>query len=186
MRRRFVVVMIAIVCVLPLSAHAIYFGGPVIPFPCPLGPTGVCVCLNVATYVVVGPPRPGAFVWSLVSKTYASGPAWTAGQYVLGRASVPYFCVLSVLPTIVVPGLHVDFLGTSRPTRGNPITIGTTTALWIYSQFTTPAEYDAEIDRLEASYKACIAERIGSCEGRKQLALPINEERQKRFGPRTP
>ena len=124
-----------ILIMFPACTHALFFGGPILPLACPYGLPGACKCFNGnATYITVGLPRPGILVWTPLSRTYRSGPPLIAGQYVLGSATVPYYCVANVFPVVVLPGLHIDFLGTSGvpasaagATSTLPLTVPTTT-----------------------------------------------------------
>ena len=90
---------------LPAYAAAFPFGGQagqVIP------------CYNNAIYANLGPPIGGPYVWTPSTQTYQFGPPTHAGQWLLGLASVPYYCIVSILPVIVFPGTAISMLGTSR------------------------------------------------------------------------
>lgn len=100
----------------PLLAHAIPFGGSV----------GLILnCYNTAIFAAVGPPRGGSYIWSPATRTYRFGPPRAAGQWLLGLASAPYYCVYSIFPVEVAPGLHIDMMGSS----GAPASISLGTAL---------------------------------------------------------
>lgn len=71
-------------------------------------------CYNNAIYVALGPPRGGAFIWTPSTKTYQFGPPRRSGQWVLGLASAPYYCVVSIFPVEVWAGIHIDMMGSSR------------------------------------------------------------------------
>ncbi len=62
----------------------------------------------------VGPPRSGIFIWTPSTKTYDYGPPSRPGQYGLGLAGPPYFCVVSPYPVIVLPGIIMTMVGTSQ------------------------------------------------------------------------
>ncbi len=90
--------------VVPHFAFAFPFGGSI----------GVVrPCYNNAIFAAVGPPRGGAFIWTPASKTYQFGPPRRPGQWLLGLASAPYYCVVSILPVDVWPGTHIDMMGSS-------------------------------------------------------------------------
>lgn len=71
-------------------------------------------CYNNAIYAGVGPPRGGQYIWTPSTKTYSFGPPTHSGQWLLGLASVPYYCIISILPVIVWPGTAIDMMGSSR------------------------------------------------------------------------
>lgn len=91
--------------VLPFFAHAFPFGGAI----------GVVKpCYNNAIYAALGGPRGGPFVWTPATRTYQFGPPRRSGQWLLGLASAPYYCVVSIFPVIVWPGTHIDMMGSSQ------------------------------------------------------------------------
>jgi hypothetical protein len=84
----------------------VYFGGPI---------GQLIYCINSVVYVNLGAPRGGPYLWSpKVSKTYQFGPPRRSGQYLLGAAGPTYFCIVSVLPLIVLPGLLILYMGSSK------------------------------------------------------------------------
>lgn len=90
---------------MPLFAHAFPFGGSI----------GIIrPCYNNAIYVNLGPPRGGPFVWTPSTRTYQFGPPRRSGQWLLGLASAPYYCVVSIFPVDVWPGVHIDMMGSSQ------------------------------------------------------------------------
>jgi len=96
------------VCVLlfPLLAFAFPFGGQI----------GTIVpCYNNAIYANLGPPIGGPYIWTPSTRTYQFGPPRASGQWLLGLASAPYYCVVSIDPVIVWPGTHIDMMGSSGP-----------------------------------------------------------------------
>ena len=100
-----VVVLAMTLFLIPISAHAFPFGGQagmVIP------------CYNQAIYASLGPPRGGPYVWTPSTKTYQFGAPTHAGQWLLGLAGAPYYCIVSIQPVIVWPGTYITMLGTSR------------------------------------------------------------------------
>jgi hypothetical protein len=96
-----------LVCVPTQKTEAVvYFGGAIGP---------LIYCINSVVYVKLGPPRGGPFVWApKVTKTYEFGPPRHSGQWLLGAAGPTYFCIVSVLPLIVLPGLLMLFVGSSQ------------------------------------------------------------------------
>lgn len=87
-------------------AHAFPWGGQfqqVIP------------CFNAVIWTLTGPPRGGKYIWVPgATRTYDYGPPSHAGQYGIGLAAPPYFCIVSPLPLIVFPGIIMTMLGTSQ------------------------------------------------------------------------
>ncbi len=110
------------VCLLliPTSLQALEnFGGPILPFVCPLGTVipgvpGVCKCGNNVSFIRVGPPKGGNYILTPLTRMYQNGHVWRTGQWVAGQASFNYYCVISLFPVAVIPGKHIDFLGVSR------------------------------------------------------------------------
>lgn len=89
----------------PLLALAFPFGGQ----------AGIVIpCYNQAIYANLGPPRGGPFVWTPSTKTYQFGPPTHAGQWLLGLAGAPYFCVVSIQPVIVWAGTYIVMMGSSQ------------------------------------------------------------------------
>ena len=100
----FLLVVVLIVCI-PLVTYAFPFGGAI----------GIIKpCYNNAIYVMLGPPRGGPYIWTPASKSYQFGPPRRTGQWLLGLASAPYYCVVSIFPVIVWPGIHIDMMGSSQ------------------------------------------------------------------------
>ena len=89
----------------PLASFAFPFGGQI----------GQLVpCFNNAIYVNLGPPIGGPFVWTPATTYYAFGPPTHSGQWLLGLAGAPYYCIVSILPVIVWPGTSISMMGSSR------------------------------------------------------------------------
>ncbi|MDB5238244.1 MAG: hypothetical protein JWM46_514 [Candidatus Kaiserbacteria bacterium] len=89
----------------PLSAFAFPFGGQaalVIP------------CYNGAIYAFIGPPIGGPYIWTPSTQTYRNGPPTHSGQWLLGLAGAPYYCIVSIEPINVFPGTAIMMLGTSQ------------------------------------------------------------------------
>jgi hypothetical protein len=90
---------------MPASALAFPFGGSI---------GTIKPCYNNAIYVNLGLPRGGPYIWTPATKTYQFGPPRHSGQWLLGLASAPYYCVVSIFPVDVWPGTHIDMLGSSQ------------------------------------------------------------------------
>ncbi len=89
----------------PALALAFPFGGQA---------SQVVPCYNQAIYANLGPPRGGPFIWTPSTRTYQFGPPTHAGQWLLGLAGAPYFCVVSIQPVIVWPGTYITMMGSSQ------------------------------------------------------------------------
>lgn len=75
----------------------------------------VIFCWNNVIWASVGPPRGGLYIWvPSVTRTYNYGPPRHSGQWLLGLAAPPYFCIVSPLPLIVFTGIIMTMLGSSR------------------------------------------------------------------------
>jgi hypothetical protein len=74
----------------------------------------VTPCYNQAIYANLGGPRGGPFVWTSSTKTYRFGPPARAGQWLLGLAGAPYYCLVSIQPVIVWPATYITMMGSSR------------------------------------------------------------------------
>jgi hypothetical protein len=90
--------------VLPYFALAKPFGGSI---------NVLLRCYNTAIFANVGPPRPEQVIWSPATRTYQFGPPRAVGQWLLGLVSAPYYCVYSIFPVLVAPGMHIDMMGSS-------------------------------------------------------------------------
>ncbi len=90
---------------LPFVAYAYPFGGQINIFR---------RCYNKAIYANLGPPRGGPYIWTTTTQTYQFGPPAHTGQWLLGLASVPYYCIVSVQPVIVWPGTYITMMGSSQ------------------------------------------------------------------------
>ena len=89
----------------PALALAFPFGG---------NASMVIPCYNNAIYALLGPPIGGPYLWTPSTQTYAFGPPTHAGQWLLGNAGPPYFCLVSVLPIITYPGTDIIMMGSSQ------------------------------------------------------------------------
>ncbi|MAF59293.1 MAG: hypothetical protein QF858_01310 [Candidatus Pacebacteria bacterium] len=71
-------------------------------------------CLNAAIHVLIGPPRPGPYIWQAgLTLTFLYGPPSHPGQWTLGRAGPVGLCIIDYSPFVVIPGLTMLILGTS-------------------------------------------------------------------------
>ncbi len=101
------VILVASVLALPaLSFSAEPFGGRA---------SYVKPCYNETIYALLGPPRGGPFVWYSATKTYQFGPPRAAGQWILGLAGPPYYCLAYVSPVTTWPGKAILMMGSSGP-----------------------------------------------------------------------
>jgi|SRR6185312_10897224 len=91
--------------VVPTAAFAFPFGGSI---------SQVIFCFNDAIYANVGAPRGGQFVWTPSTVTYEFGPPSHSGQWLLGLASPPYYCLVSIQPIIVYTGTAITMMGSSQ------------------------------------------------------------------------
>ena len=89
----------------PFVAYAFPFGGQINIFR---------RCYNQAIYANLGPPRGGPYIWTTSTKTYQFGPPLHAGQWLLGLASAPYYCIISIRPVIVWSGLSITMMGNEK------------------------------------------------------------------------
>jgi hypothetical protein len=97
--------LVAVLCLPSFVSAQSIFGGPI---------SQIIFCFNQAIYTVVGAPRGGAYVWTPGTRTYPFGPPSHSGQYVLGLSGAPYYCLVSVLPIIVFPGIAMTMVGSSQ------------------------------------------------------------------------
>jgi hypothetical protein len=70
-------------------------------------------CFNVAIWNTVGAPRGGLYIWTPATRTYPYGPP-ASGKWVLGLYGIPYFCIVTIAPLFVLPGISMTMLGSSR------------------------------------------------------------------------
>jgi Lamin Tail Domain len=94
----------------PSFALAFPFGGQA---------STVVPCYNRAIFARLGAPRGGDYIWTSSTKTYQFGPPSFAGQWLLGLASAPYYCVVSIEPVIVWAGIAIDMMGSSGGAAGS-------------------------------------------------------------------
>lgn len=105
MRARRTLATFFVVAFFPLSALAFPFGGRI---------TQVIFCYNSAIFAALSGPVGGAYIWVPSTKTYTFGPPSHAGQWLLGLTTIPYVCLVSVAPVILVPGIGIAVMGSSQ------------------------------------------------------------------------
>jgi hypothetical protein len=104
-RLRVATLAVTVLLAFPSLTFAFPFGGAI---------GQIIFCYNDAIWVNVGPPRGGQFVWTPSTKTYQFGPPSHSGQWLLGLASPPYYCLVSIVPIIVYTGIAITMMGSSR------------------------------------------------------------------------
>jgi hypothetical protein len=92
------------IATLPSLAFAFPFGGQI---------NQIIFCYNNAIYTNLGPPRGGPFIWTPSTRTYRFGPPQRTGQWLLGLAAPPYYCIVSKQPIIVWSGILMTMEGSS-------------------------------------------------------------------------
>jgi hypothetical protein len=115
-RRDFFFFVCAILFAIPTLAFAFPFGGQIGAggASCPGDPAPLINCYNSAIYAQLGPPIGGQYIWTPSTQTYLFGAPSHAGQWLLGLAQVPYYCVASISPVIVCPGTAISMMGSSQ------------------------------------------------------------------------
>ncbi|RJR12864.1 hypothetical protein C4585_02795 [Candidatus Parcubacteria bacterium] len=104
---RIVVSALALVAVLfPSISFAFPFGGQAATvLPC---------YYNSTIYTSLGPPRGGEYVWTTATKSYDFGPPTHSGQWLLGLAGVPYYCIYRTSPLTIFTGITITMHGSSQ------------------------------------------------------------------------
>lgn len=110
-------VLLTSILFLPLFTHAFPFGGRA---------SIVLRCVyNSTIYTNLGPPLGGEYIWSGSTRTYQFGPPAYAGQWILGLAGAPYYCIYKISPLTIYTGIAITMMGSSGsaappapPTRG--------------------------------------------------------------------
>lgn len=92
---------------LPASALAFPFGGQI---------QRIVPCYNQAIYAYLSAPIGGPYIWTPSTKTYQFGPPSFVGQWLLGLASAPYYCLVSIQPIVVWSGTAISMMGSSGST----------------------------------------------------------------------
>ena len=90
----------------PRAAEAYPFGGQV---------AAVWGCYDQKIYAMLSGPIGGPYVWDhSKTRTYQFGPPRRTGQWLLGIAGGPSFCVRSVNPLYVPPATLIVMMGSSQ------------------------------------------------------------------------
>ena len=69
---------------------------------------------NSTIYASLGPPRGGEYIWTTATKTYSFGPPTHSGQWLLGLASAPYYCIYRISPLTIYTGIAITMHGSSQ------------------------------------------------------------------------
>lgn len=103
----FIVILLLIaVFMAPKTEAMVLFGGSI---------NKITGCINSVIYTMLGPPFGGEYLWSpTVTTTYSFGPPRHSNQWLLGTAGPSYFCIVSILPLKVEPGLLMMMMGSSQ------------------------------------------------------------------------
>jgi hypothetical protein len=105
MRVQYTLAILALSLLFPALSYAAPFGGA----------AGIVIpCYNNAIYASVGAPVGGQYIWTPATATYRFGPPTHAGQWLLGLSGAPYYCIVSILPVIVFPGIAIMMMGSSQ------------------------------------------------------------------------
>ena len=103
---------VAVMLAAPNAVFAFPFGGRAsVVLQCPY---------NSTIYANLGPPRGGEFIWTTATKTYQFGPPSYAGQWLLGLAGAPYYCIYSLSPLIIYTGIAITMMGSSGSASAPP------------------------------------------------------------------
>ena len=101
-----IVAVVLIVASFPFFAYAFPFGGQAsIVLPC---------YYNQTIYASLGPPRGGEYVWTTATRTYQFGPPRHAGQWLLGLAGAPYYCLYDIFGIVIFPAIAITMMGSSQ------------------------------------------------------------------------
>jgi len=102
---RALIALIVATLLFPFAALAFPFGGQA---------SIVLPCYNGAIYANLGAPIGGPFIWTPGTRAYSHGAPYHSGQWALGLAGAPYYCIVSIEPIIVFPGTAVIMSGSSQ------------------------------------------------------------------------
>ena len=103
---RYIVGFLVSIAFVPSFSLAMPFGGSISTImPCQT---------DGARYAFVGPPIGGPFVWTPSTLTYDFGPPSHSGQWLLGLSGVDFYCVISIEPLIIWPGIDITMMGSSQ------------------------------------------------------------------------
>ncbi len=108
-----------VLLLVPLFANAFPFGGRA---------SVVLRCVyNSTIYTNLGPPVGGEYIWTTATRTYQFGPPAYAGQWLLGLAGAPYYCIYKISPLTIYTGIAMTMMGSSGPAApAAPLTSGPT------------------------------------------------------------
>lgn len=105
MRYALSALVIATLLSMPLAASAAnVFGGKVGAF---------FPCFNAALWNTVSAPRGGIYIWTPATRTYPYGPPGP-GRWTLGLYGIPYFCIVTIFPLFVLPGIAMTMEASSH------------------------------------------------------------------------
>lgn len=90
---------------MPLAALAFPYGGQIYL---------IHFCYNGVVFAGTGAPRGGDFIWTGSTRTYQFGPPRHVGQWHLGLTGPPYFCIVTISPIFVKPGISIMMMGSSQ------------------------------------------------------------------------
>lgn len=98
-----------------LLAALLFLAIPAVSLAFPFGGSinQLVFCYNNAIYAGLGAPRGGPFIWTPSTQTYQFGPPRQVGQWLLGLAAPPYYCIVSREPVIVWSGILITMMGSS-------------------------------------------------------------------------
>jgi hypothetical protein len=96
-----------------LGIFALLFPALALAFPFGGQASQVIFCYNDAIWAQLGPPIGGPYIWTPATQTYQFGPPTHAGQWLLGLAGAPYYCLVSIEPIIVYAGTDITMMGSS-------------------------------------------------------------------------
>ena len=99
-----------------IAAAALIGLAPSLAFAFPFGGEASLVipCYNGAIYALLGPPIGGPYLWTASTETFQFGPPTHGGQWLLGNAGPPYFCLVSIDPIDTYPGTDIIMMGSSQ------------------------------------------------------------------------
>src|SRR5258708_3437900 len=107
--RSFASLLVSSIVLTPLVAFAFPFGGQI---------QQLINCYNQAIYAYISAPVSGPYIWVPSTKTYNYGPPAFNGQWLLGLASAPYYCLVSISPVVTYPGVAIIMMGSSGSAAG--------------------------------------------------------------------
>jgi hypothetical protein len=105
MKKVFATLVATAVLVTPFAVFAFPFGGSIQKY---------VRCYNKAIFARVGAPNGGDFIWTPSTKTYQFGPPMHTGQWLIGLAAPPYYCLVKTQPIEVWSGTLITMMGSSQ------------------------------------------------------------------------